>query len=82
MKLKIKDTNGMDELIRDLDLLNGKKVRVGIFDTGEKSKVRKSDGKIVTDDEVTVFQKAYWNEYGIGVPERSYIRAGYDTHKD
>ena len=90
MKLKIKDTNGMDELIRDLDLLNGKKVRTGVFDEGEIGKIAYVN-EYGWDIEVTEKMRAYLHAQGlhlkketthIHIPERSFIRSGYDANRD
>lgn len=90
MKLKIKDTNNTNELIKNLDLLNGRKVRTGVFDDGEIGKIAYVN-EYGWDIEVTEKMRAYLHAQGlhlkketthIHIPERSFIRSGYDTNRD
>lgn len=90
MKLKIKDTNNTNELIKNLDLLNGRKVKVGVFSEGEIGKIAYVN-EYGWDIEVTPKMRAYLHAQGlhlkketthIKIPERSFIRSGYDANRE
>jgi hypothetical protein len=70
--MSVKDTNNTDNLLKRLNELYSKKITVGVH--GD-----------VGDD---IFDRATWNEFGTHdakgkelIPERSFIRAGYDKNK-
>lgn len=70
--MSVKDTNNTDKLLKRLNELYSKKITVGVH--GD-----------VGDD---IFDRATWNEFGTHdekgkelIPERSFIRAGYDKNK-
>ncbi|MBK5244295.1 MAG: hypothetical protein JJE18_04590 [Eubacteriaceae bacterium] len=64
--MSVKDTSNVAELLKRMDELRNKTIEVGILsDAG---------GEII--------DRATWNEFGTkNIPERSFIRAGYDTNK-
>lgn len=90
MKLKIKDVNNMDALIKDIDLLSGKKVRAGVLDEGMIGKIAYVN-EYGWNIEVTPKMRAYLHAQGlhikketthIKIPERSFIRSGYDVNRE
>ena len=75
--MSVKDTNNSAQLLKVLNELFSKKITVGVH--GD-----------VGDD---IFDRATWNEFGthykkgdkkgqVRIPERSFIRAGYDANKN
>ena len=79
--VKLKDVDhGYRELFRRV-FADGPRVsvEVGIFsDEGAKEYVPKADRGGAPAAPVTVLQVGLWNEFGLGVPERSFIRAYFD----
>lgn len=67
MSIKINDTNRIPNSLRGLSSLNGKKIDVGVFGDEEMAMI------------------AAVHEFGspkMNIPERSYLRSGYDEHID
>lgn len=64
--------NGADTLVKTLVKMSlGHSVKVGLLDGGEE---QEEGGPL------TVLQVATFHEFGLGVPERSFIRAWYDEN--
>lgn len=65
--MSVKDTSNVAEFLKRMAELNGKVVEVGILGTAPAE----------------IIERATYNEFGTEkIPERSFIRAGYDTHKN
>jgi hypothetical protein len=66
----------MDQLLKNLAQQNKDRiVQVGVFASGKGGDTKKQD------DKLTVLEVAIFNEFGLGVPERSFIRAYVDANE-
>jgi hypothetical protein len=64
--MSVKDTNNTDKLLKQLETLFKKEITVGLH------------GDVGAD----ILSRGIYNEFGTSkIPERSFIRAGYDTEK-
>jgi hypothetical protein len=64
--MSVKDTSNVDKLLKAINSLNNRVVDVGILSS--------SSGEII--------KRAEYNEFGTSkIPERSFIRAGFDKNK-
>lgn len=65
--MSVKDTNNTDKFLKQLETLFKKEITVGLH------------GDVGGD----ILSRGIYNEYGTkNIPERSFIRAGYDTEKN
>ncbi|MBW2672071.1 MAG: hypothetical protein JRD89_01480 [Deltaproteobacteria bacterium] len=77
--LKIKDKDrGLKKITREMSKFKRKVVAVGIL---QKDAPRLFDTTETGERALTNAEIGYLNEYGIGVPERSFIRVGVDEAK-
>lgn len=64
--MSVKDTNNTDKLLKQLETIFKKEITVGLH------------GDVGAD----ILSRGIYNEFGTNnIPERSFIRAGYDTEK-
>jgi len=85
-KTYVKDNDkGYKKLISQAAKLKHKPyVKVGIqgSDAGEPKKVRNDDGSISTVTDISVVEIANFHEFGLGVPERSFLRDTLDINRN
>lgn len=62
--------NRIPDLVRELQYLTTHQVHIGIFADAERN------------DDAPMLVIAYAHEFGVKVPERSYLRAGFDANAD
>lgn len=82
MKIHDKD-NGLEELKRKLEASKRALVTVGIHaaEGAVAADMLDSSGNRVPSDAVSVIQLAEWHEFGIGNPQRSFIRDAVDEQE-
>ena len=92
MSFKVKDENNIPKLLKVLDELESNKIEIGIFGSDDSTvlmiaTVQEFGCKI----DVTPKMRAYLHSQGlhlkasttqINIPERSFIRSGFDEQKD
>lgn len=92
MSFKVKDENNIPKLLKVLEDLEGNKIEIGIFGSDDSTilmiaTVQEFGCKI----DVTPKMRAYLHSQGlhlkastkqINIPERSFIRSGFDEQKD
>lgn len=89
MRIRVNDNNRLPEIIKTIEELNGSKIRVGVLGEGEQQMiagVQEYGIKIA----VTPKMRRYLHSQGlhlkketdfITIPERSFIRAGWDENE-
>lgn len=90
--ITIKDTGDMSEIIKNLQKLNGKKIKVGVFgDDGSDLVMIARVHEYGCEIPVTQKMRAWFAANGyplkkettvIRIPERSFLRSGYDENID
>lgn len=90
--ITIKDTGDLGEVIKNLQKLNGKKIKVGVFgDDGSDLVMIARVHEYGCEIPVTQKMRAWFAENGyplkkettvIRIPERSFLRSGYDENID
>lgn len=90
--ITIKDTGDMSEIIKNLQKLNGKKIKVGVFgDDGSDLVMIARVHEYGCEIPVTPKMRAWFAANGyplrkettvIRIPERSFLRSGYDENID
>ncbi len=77
MSSKVKDTDkGFKNYLKSLDKLKHPTISVGVFADDKGMAAHEERGKEQVKE--TVLDVAIKNEFGLGVPERSFIRAWFD----
>ena len=92
MTVNIEDKNFTSRLVKELNAIKGKRIIVGIFgEEGTDILIIASVNEFGTTITVTPKMRAFLHGQGlhlrnsttsINIPERSYIRSGYDNRKD
>ena len=80
MTARIRDVDrGYKRLMTTMAELGRARVTVGVHaDQGSATHAAAPHGGKATPEPVTVVQVAIWNEFGMGVPERSFLRGWFD----
>jgi hypothetical protein len=96
-RVTIKDTNNIDKIVKNLQKINGKKIKVGVFggEKHENSEIDMADLASIhefgCEIQVTPKMRAWFTANGyplkkettvIRIPERSFLRSGYDENID
>lgn len=86
MKIRIKDNNRIPEIIKTMNELDGQKMHVGVLGEGEQQMIA-AVHEYGTRMTVTKKQRGFLHHKGlhvgktITIPERSFIRAGWDANE-
>lgn len=89
MRIRVNDKNRLPEIIKTIEELNGSKINVGVLGEGQQQMiagVQEYGLKIAVTDKMRKF--LHWkglhlkpDTHFITIPERSFIRAGWDEHE-
>ena len=90
MRVRVRDRNRIPEIIRTMEELDGQKMHIGVLGEGEQqmiASVQEYGIKIVVTPKMRAFlasQGLYLKKetVHITIPERSFIRAGWDEHEE
>ena len=61
---------GLDRYLKEIEILSNKSAKIGVL--AKVSSEKSEDG------DITLYEKAVKNEFGIGVPKRSFMRVSFD----
>jgi len=76
-RVRVKD-NGYDRLLKTVERMQSATITVGVHaDKGQAQHATKSTGE--SSAHFTLIDVAIWNEFGLGVPERPFLRGWFDA---